>query len=976
MKKVRGTVAFLLVFVLSFSVIPQNVLAAKKKVKLSKKSVTVTVGKTVKVKLKNNKKKVKWTVVSGKKNVKLSKKKKTGVTIHGKKAGKAKVQAKIGKKKFVCKVTVKKAGTNQNKDKNDSKKTADPTATPTVKPTEKPVLPSTPTPKPDNKPDPTPIETMMPPDETPAPTVKPESNYQGLYAEKEPLIVSSVAFEKDVPSYSLNYNDIYVISEEADSLKEFVPDVTKCTYNVYCYGKKAEVKSITDVVWHDDEEWQKPYYSFLLTAVQSGKEYKQTVTMKLVREDSEEGSENGMTWLSLDADGEKYELEQSLHDEEGESGYYFKDKEVNTSKIQNAENIKLVGVYEEQQYTVNARKEVCDDYFVSVISDSFAKDNLAVGSGMVYIDAKTDSHFYIDAFTATKGEVNLYPGYSEERFVYEPALEDGKTIKDIFANVVEDLKIYRAVYNNVYWNNENIEIRNVVWHDEPYYDDKTDHGYYSFNIVLTVDGQENEQSYVLVEKQKTYAVSGKLTTEDGLPIAEAEVLLSKLSDEECEYTIETDKNGCFETDLQKGTYEFELGQTFTVEDRDVVHNEKLPVYKITGKVTRTGANTPDVPGFNFESEESSCIYLRDLLGDDNRYYAYVQKGTYTVQSCDCPVDTVEVTGSGTYDIKMELALVSGKGSGYYKFVDTEDENNCYWAFSVFDTYNVYLKPGTYYVKIEDATVDTIEVSLGEMTKDYEMYSCKGELLDMAGLQIPKDMYRNYEILVMRNEVVYKKLIMAPKFDEDDISGFKFDVLAGEYEFLHNGKSVGRMTVTDSNVVKDLTMPYKYVKIKMLDAEDKLISIYPTRRLKFASKGTSSIYYYYMYDDESGEYTSSVVLPTGDYQCVDYYCMPSIGDYGFTVDGSSDTVVINTNVYKISGNCKVNGTEVSDDTWVYLHKKGDATELSNYTFDEGKYEFYVEPGEYEIKVSLDSGMVTAADVTITNASVERNLELEE
>ncbi len=972
MKKVRSTVAFLLVFVLSFSVIPQNVLAAKKKVKLSKKSVTVAVGKTVKVKLKNNKKKVKWTVTSGKKNVKLSKKKKTGVTIHGKKAGKAKVQAKVGKKKFVCKVTVKNADTNQNTDKNNGKKTAKPT----VKPTEKPVLPSTPTPKPDNKPDPTPIETMMPPDETPAPTVKPESNYQGLYAEKEPLIVSSVAFEKDVPSYSLNYNDIYVISEEADSLKEFVPDVTKCTYNVYCYGKKAEVKSITDVVWHDDEEWQKPYYSFLLTAVQGGKEYKQTVTMKLVREDSEEGSENGMTWLSLDADGEKYELEQSLHDEEGESGYYFKDKEVNTSKIQNAENIKLVGVYEEQQYTVNARKEVCDDYFVSVISDSFAKDNLAVGSGMVYIDAKTDSHFYIDAFTATKGEVNLYPGYSEECFVYEPALEKGKTLKDIFANVVEDLKIYRAVYNNVYWNNENIEIRNVVWHDEPYYDDKTDHGYYSFNIVLTVDGQENEQSYVLVEKQKTYAVSGKLTTEDGLPIAEAEVLLSKLSDEECEYTIETDKNGCFETDLQKGTYEFELGQTFTVEDRDVVHNEKLPVYKITGKVTRTGANTPDVPGFNFESEESSCIYLRDLLGDDNRYYAYVQKGTYTVQSCDCPVDTVEVTGSGTYDIKMELALVSGKGSGYYKFVDTEDENNCYWAFSVFDTYNVYLKPGTYYVKIEDATVDTIEVSLGEMTKDYEMYSCKGELLDMAGLQIPKDMYRNYEILVMRNEVVYKKLIMAPKFDEDDISGFKFDVLAGEYEFLHNGKSVGRMTVTDSNVVKDLTMPYKYVKIKMLDAEDKLISIYPTRRLKFASKGTSSIYYYYMYDDESGEYTSSVVLPTGDYQCVDYYCMPSIGDYGFTVDGSSDTVVINTNVYKISGNCKVNGTEVSDDTWVYLHKKGDATELSNYTFDEGKYEFYVEPGEYEIKVSLDSGMVTAADVTITNASVERNLELEE
>ena len=64
-------------------------------------------GKTVKIKLQNNKKKVKWTVISGKKNVSLSKKGKASVTIKGKKDGKAKVQAKIGKKKYVCKVTVK-----------------------------------------------------------------------------------------------------------------------------------------------------------------------------------------------------------------------------------------------------------------------------------------------------------------------------------------------------------------------------------------------------------------------------------------------------------------------------------------------------------------------------------------------------------------------------------------------------------------------------------------------------------------------------------------------------------------------------------------------------------------------------------------------------------------------------------------------------------------------------------------------------
>ena len=40
--------------------------AAKKKVKLEKKLVNVYVGNTVKIKLKNNKKKTKWTVISGK----------------------------------------------------------------------------------------------------------------------------------------------------------------------------------------------------------------------------------------------------------------------------------------------------------------------------------------------------------------------------------------------------------------------------------------------------------------------------------------------------------------------------------------------------------------------------------------------------------------------------------------------------------------------------------------------------------------------------------------------------------------------------------------------------------------------------------------------------------------------------------------------------------------------------------------------
>lgn len=80
--------------------------SAAKKVSLSKK-LTVRVGQSKKLNLKNNKKKVTWKVVSGKKNITLKSKKKTEVTVAGRKKGTAKVQAKIGKKKYICKVAVK-----------------------------------------------------------------------------------------------------------------------------------------------------------------------------------------------------------------------------------------------------------------------------------------------------------------------------------------------------------------------------------------------------------------------------------------------------------------------------------------------------------------------------------------------------------------------------------------------------------------------------------------------------------------------------------------------------------------------------------------------------------------------------------------------------------------------------------------------------------------------------------------------------
>ncbi|MDE6568273.1 MAG: Ig-like domain-containing protein, partial [Lachnospiraceae bacterium] len=104
MKKSRRMVTRLLSWLLVMTLIctgaPISAGAAKKP-KLNKKSVKLKVGKTVKLKLKNNKKKVKWSSA----NKKIATVNKKGL-VKAKKKGKTRIIAKVKKKKYICKVTV------------------------------------------------------------------------------------------------------------------------------------------------------------------------------------------------------------------------------------------------------------------------------------------------------------------------------------------------------------------------------------------------------------------------------------------------------------------------------------------------------------------------------------------------------------------------------------------------------------------------------------------------------------------------------------------------------------------------------------------------------------------------------------------------------------------------------------------------------------------------------------------------------
>ncbi len=70
------------------------------------RTVTVKKDRSITLKVGSGKNKAKWSVKSGKKYIRLSSKKKSSVKVRGIQKGTAKIQCKIGKKKWFCKVKV------------------------------------------------------------------------------------------------------------------------------------------------------------------------------------------------------------------------------------------------------------------------------------------------------------------------------------------------------------------------------------------------------------------------------------------------------------------------------------------------------------------------------------------------------------------------------------------------------------------------------------------------------------------------------------------------------------------------------------------------------------------------------------------------------------------------------------------------------------------------------------------------------
>lgn len=125
MKKFNKSLAITLILSLCLTLAAP--VDAKSKVKLNITKATLSIGGSINLKLLNNKKKVTWKS-SNKKVASVTKKGK----VKAKKKGKASIVAKVGKKKYTCKVTVGKVSkkSTSKKSTKNVKKTAVPTATP------------------------------------------------------------------------------------------------------------------------------------------------------------------------------------------------------------------------------------------------------------------------------------------------------------------------------------------------------------------------------------------------------------------------------------------------------------------------------------------------------------------------------------------------------------------------------------------------------------------------------------------------------------------------------------------------------------------------------------------------------------------------------------------------------------------------------------------------------------------------------
>ena len=832
---------------------------AAKKVSLSSKKLEVKVGSSEKLKLKNSSKKATWTIVSGKKYVSLKNKKKKSVTVVGKKAGKAKVQAKVGKKKYTCTVTVKAKKSKKNK------ATAAPKNTPTPTPPASGGEGGTPsTEAPAETPAPTATATATAvPSATPTatPTITPDAGTGGSSTGSTPsggvssdaewitndndMKTLDIVFEDPTLTYRADYSQIRLTQGDWNTVKDAVPDVSKCKFTVLLFGEKTTA-SAGDISWSSEPYYSnstdKGYYRFTLYAEKDGKTYKAERFILADENESDYVSvtqiKQGETVFETEMDKLEYGYDVLLKVEEGKT---IKDVIPDITKTT------ICLSYRGKQYEVTPKKKSRWDkwdkeyacyYAFEMQTDTGVQEKSGYFT-LKKFDPERKMALYQYKLSGSQRVYDRQYYYSSDPEAIEYAQYDlagtGKSsLKECCANPEKEFEFVCCYGNKLY---DNAKMSNVEWHDGTYYSTQekaedgpgTDAGYYSFTLSIEVDGKTVSQEFALTEpyNPRYCKLSGVLTDASGEPVNESIELKFTGKQGEFSYnnrTASTNSNGEYSIWLPYGEWTWKTSaddesETFTLDSETQTKNIQSKGYLLTGFAYNNGEPFNDyIDIYVYQKEErvaSTWCYRT------HPYSVLLAPGTYRLETqYNEGEQEITIADRQTMDFNLSLCKVSGtlfrngtntiKRNKYFYIFRKESEEFIGSAGRIWTKrkghYETYLLANTTYDIVDQAknvvkTLELKDTDVENLNITLNYYNIRGTVTTASGEPVAKKKLK----FVLKDE---QDKTVQEFYDRTSVEGKYFVKLTkGTWHVIdrETKEEIGTVTVTDNEDPQDIIM---------------------------------------------------------------------------------------------------------------------------------------------------------------------------
>ena len=972
MKRIMKGMSLLLAAALMLGVGPASQAdAAAKKMKLSKKKLTLRVGQSRKLKVKNKKGKVKWKS-SKKKVAKVSKK---GV-VKAKKTGKATIKAIVTYKKkkttLKCKVTVK------------AKKKAASTPALTQKKN---------TPKPTTKPG-SGTGQSTPPGQAPTPTPRKESTItedEMKKATSGDFMLHRVDFESQELTYQLSGNVVYVTVDDNKKLKDVLSesDISKLGATVrfindeemnYGVDKVDDVK-IANIEWHEteDEYW---YGDLPVNGYYSCKVYAKVKTKVYFRNACIGGysGDYGVASDRISITGVEYN--GKMLDGEGD-GFLFN---VNTEENQSIKDLipdpsqtKIHFSYLQEDYTVepaemqwhegtwyeNAEgREPKDEGYYS-FSISTRDGNLLIkGSDLELVEYFP--YVYVLYGYDPKMDVEIWPDTMGRTIAYSFFDSCGKeTLKELFNDDLSKLQ-FTCMYRSKEY--EDAVISNVVWHEEPYYENGYDSGYYTFTLTVTTQGGKKvAEEFDLVEPSSSvrkHMVTGKITTEDNTPLANMNFVFAYDGDDDIgSVVVKTDANGEYRVKIASAHYTIRSADTYDevaeidVTDETTTLNIRLEnLYLLKGTLKR-GTQIWSNTSVTLRNDDWQMYYFTsDAAGE---FCALIPAGTYSlsVNSYESGQSVTVDRSNLNWELTFNVFVVSGSvtrtngekmkhrgfsvqkadGEEYVETLFTDEDGN----------YSVYLEPGEYSV-IDDGAwamkIGTITITDRDITKEFSVPLAK-ITVNATRFGVP---YDDFDLMCMEKTGNEMNPGMSMGLNSIENGQYEIYVPFDKTYMIRTMDNFYEKEVSVQQADQELSIAIDRYhiagKVIRTDADNAPI----VNMSLILVKGSEKIP---LYVSDDGSY--SALLGVGTWQLVfgDADNGLKLGEIAVTGDNDNQNINV-TGVVRISGTVTYDGEPFSWNFISYSYTKDSLqVELSASTGDFGRYTIYVPAGVNSVRINV-------------------------